>query len=132
MRTGLVVDGDLAVGLTIRRVLERAGFAVIAVPDGPTALRRLASLKMDLVICEIEMPGPAGEAAIVEIGRADPAARILALSHKECRDRQSRSGCAQRAGQRRVSERVSDLEAARSRSRQRLARLRPAQPRATS
>src|SRR5580704_19575892 len=61
MITVLVVDGDPAVGLTIRRVLERAGFAVIAVPDGPTALRRLASLKMDLVMCEIEMPGPAGE-----------------------------------------------------------------------
>src|ERR1700737_1202039 len=27
------------------------GFAVIAVPDGPTALRRLASLKMDLTGC---------------------------------------------------------------------------------
>src|SRR3984893_9420527 len=92
MRTGLVVDGDLAVGLTIRRVLERAGFAVIAVPDGPTALRRLASLKMDLVICEIEMPGPAGEAAIAEIGRADPAARILALSHKDRPIRDARHG----------------------------------------
>jgi CheY-like chemotaxis protein len=92
MITVLVVDGDPAVGLTIRRVLERAGFAVIAVPDGPTALRRLASLKMDLVICEIEMPGPAGEAAIAEIGRADPAARILALSHKDRAMRHARHG----------------------------------------
>jgi CheY-like chemotaxis protein len=73
MITVLVVDGDPAVGLTIRRVLERAGFAVIAVPDGPTALRRLASLKMDLVICEIEMPGPAGEATIA--GSAEPIRR---------------------------------------------------------
>ena len=92
MITVLVVDGDPVVGLTIRRVLERAGFAVIAVPDGPTALRRLASLKMDLVICEIEMPGPAGEAAIAEIGRADPAARILALSHKDRAIRDARHG----------------------------------------
>jgi len=92
MITVLVVDGDPAVGLTIRRVLERAGFAVIAVPDGPTALRRLASLKMDLVICEIEMPGPAGEAAIAEIGRADPAARILALSRKDRAIRDARHG----------------------------------------
>jgi DNA-binding NtrC family response regulator len=47
---------------------------------------------MDLVICEIEMPGPAGEAAIAEIGRADPAARILALSRKDRAIRDARHG----------------------------------------
>src|SRR5260370_17843332 len=82
MITVLVIDGDPAVRLTVKRVLERAGFAVIAVPDGLTALRRLASLKMDLVICEIGMSGPTGEEATAEIGRADPTARILALSDK--------------------------------------------------
>jgi CheY-like chemotaxis protein len=82
MITVLVIDGDPAVRLTLKRVLERAGFAVIAVADGLTALRRLASLKMDLVIAETAMPGLSGEAAIAEIGRADPAARILALSDK--------------------------------------------------
>jgi hypothetical protein len=39
-----------------------------------------------------EMPGPAGEAAIAEIGRADPAARILALSHKDRAMRHARHG----------------------------------------
>ena len=83
MITVLVIAGDPAVRLTVKRVLERAGLAVIVVADGLTALRRLASQKMDLVICETAMPGPTGERAIAEIARADPAARILALSDKD-------------------------------------------------
>jgi len=82
MITVLVIDRDPMVRLIVRRVLERAGIAVIAVADGLTALRRLASLRMDLVICEIGTPGPDGTDAIAEIGGVDPAARILALSDK--------------------------------------------------
>ncbi len=82
MITVLVIDRDPMVRLIVRRVLERAGIAVIAVGDALTALRRLASLRMDLVICEIGTPGPNGADAIAEIGRADPSARVLALSDK--------------------------------------------------
>ena len=82
MITVLVIDRDPVVRLIVRRVLERAGIAVIAVADGLTALRRLASLRMDLVICESGTPGSDGTDAIAEIGRADPAAPILALSDK--------------------------------------------------
>ncbi len=82
MITVLVIDRDPMVRLIVRRVLERAGIAVIAVTDALTALRRLASLRMDLVICEIGTPGSDGTDTIAEIGRADPQAPILALSDK--------------------------------------------------
>src|SRR5260370_20665557 len=48
-----VIDADPAVRLVARRVLERAGVTVIAAADRGSALARLASLKVDLVICDI-------------------------------------------------------------------------------
>ena len=83
MITALVIDGDPAVRLTAKRVLERAGFAVFAAADMSAALRPLGSLKMDLVICEIDMLGAGVADAIVELDRNDPAARILALLDKD-------------------------------------------------
>src|SRR5258708_33680600 len=53
MITILVIDADPAVRLVARRVLERAGVTVIAAADRGSALARLASLKVDLVICDI-------------------------------------------------------------------------------
>src|SRR5580704_11842946 len=79
MITVLVIDGDPAVRLTAKRVLERAGFAVFAAANMSAALRPLGSLKMDLVICEIDM---LRADAIAELVGADPAVRVLALSDK--------------------------------------------------
>ena len=82
MITVLVIDGDPAVRLTAKRVLERAGFAVFAAADMSAALRPLGSLKMDLVICEIDMLGAGAADAIAELVGADPTVRVLALSDK--------------------------------------------------
>ena len=81
MITVLVIDGDPAVRLTAKRVLERAGFAVFAAADMSAALRPLGSLKMDLVICQIDMLGAGAVDAIAELV-TDPAVRVLALSDK--------------------------------------------------
>jgi DNA-binding response OmpR family regulator len=82
MITVLVIDGDPAVRLTIRRVLERAGFAVFTAADMSAALRPLGSLKMDLVICQIDLLGAGAADAIAELV-IDPATPILALSDKD-------------------------------------------------
>jgi CheY-like chemotaxis protein len=82
MITVLVIDGDPAVRLTAKRVLERAGFALFAAADMSAALRPLGSLKMDLVICEIDMLRAGAADAIAELVGADPAVRVLALSDK--------------------------------------------------
>ena len=82
MITVLVLDGDPAVRLTVKRVLERAGFAVFAAADMSAALRPLGSLKMDLVICEVDMLGAGAADAIAELVGADPAVRVLALLDK--------------------------------------------------
>ena len=82
MITVLVIDGDPTVRLTVKRVLERAGFAVFTAADMSAALRPLGSLKMDLVICQIDMLGAGAKDAIAELV-TDPAVRILALSDKD-------------------------------------------------
>ncbi|MBV8495087.1 MAG: response regulator [Alphaproteobacteria bacterium] len=83
MITILVIDADPAVRLAARRVLEAAGFTVISVPNASAALHRLETLRADLVICDISMPGPEGASAIDAIRGVDPLAHILGLFAKD-------------------------------------------------
>ena len=82
MITILVIDADPAVRLTARRVLERAGYIVITAADRRSALARLASLKADLVICDIGEDRNGGP-TLRELGSSDPGMRMLVLSYKD-------------------------------------------------
>jgi CheY-like chemotaxis protein len=77
-----VIDRDPAVRLAARRVLEPAGFTVIAVADAAAALARLAGLRADLVVCDIDALAPDGRPVISTIADLDPAAQILTLFPK--------------------------------------------------
>ena len=74
--------GDPAVRLAARRVLEPAGVTVIAVADAAAALARLAVLRADLVVCDIDAFAPDGRPAISAIADLDPSAQILTLFPK--------------------------------------------------
>ena len=52
----LVVDDDEALAGSIRDALEAAGYQVDSVGDGATALERVASLRPDLVLLDLELP----------------------------------------------------------------------------
>jgi len=82
MITILVIDADPAVRLTARRVLERAGFIVIAAADRRSALARLTSLKADLLVCDIGEDRNGGP-TLRELGSSDADMRMLVLSHKD-------------------------------------------------
>jgi CheY-like chemotaxis protein len=82
MITILVIDADPAVRLTARRVLERAGYIVITAADRRSALARLASLKADLVICDIGEERNGGP-TLRELGSSDAGMRMLVLSYKD-------------------------------------------------
>ena len=86
MITVFVIDRDPAVRLAARRVLEPAGFTVITVAEGAAALARLAVLRADLVVCDIDALAPDGRPVISAIADLDPAAQILTLFPKT-RDR---------------------------------------------
>ncbi len=76
----LVVDDQADLRRAIRRVLERAGFAVSEAGDGRAAARMFRRLGPDLVLLDILMPRHEGIEAIVEIRETCPGARILAMS----------------------------------------------------
>jgi DNA-binding response OmpR family regulator len=53
----LVVEDDPTVADVVTRYLEREGFAVDAVGDGPAALERAEARQPDLVVLDIMLPG---------------------------------------------------------------------------
>ena len=83
--TVLVIDSDPAVRLAARSVLEAAGLTVIAVADAAAAFERLAVLRADLVIWDIDASAPDGGLAISAIADLDSSAQILTLltKHRE-------------------------------------------------
>ena len=81
--TVLIIDADPAVRLAATRVLERAGFTLIAVADTSAALAWLAVVSADLVICDLEALAPTGTSAIDAITDIDPSVQILTLFTKQ-------------------------------------------------
>jgi PAS domain S-box-containing protein len=63
----LVVDDDEALAGTIRDALEAAGYQVDSVGDGATALERVASLRPDLVLLDLELPRLDGSAVLRQL-----------------------------------------------------------------
>jgi DNA-binding response OmpR family regulator len=57
MERVLVVDDDATVSDVVRRYLERAGYAVVLAPDGPSALRASEQQVPDLVVLDLMLPG---------------------------------------------------------------------------
>jgi twitching motility two-component system response regulator PilG len=56
-RTVMVVDDSPTIRKILGLTLERAGYAVVAEPDGESALARLAEQVPDLILLDISMPG---------------------------------------------------------------------------
>src|SRR5579871_4787590 len=56
----LVADDDADLRDLVAFTLTQAGYLVIKVPDGPTALRRFEEESPDLVVLDINMPGLSG------------------------------------------------------------------------
>ena len=53
----LVIDGDEGTRVLMGQILAEQGFAVTAVGDGSTALRRIEAKPFALVVAEIRLPG---------------------------------------------------------------------------
>jgi DNA-binding response OmpR family regulator len=55
-RTVLVVEDDPNIGMSLRFLMERAGFDVRVVGDGEAALREVDSNRPDVILLDILMP----------------------------------------------------------------------------
>lgn len=87
MRLLLVEDARL-IREPLSRALELAGWEVEAVPDGETALARLAAAPVDAVVLDIMLPGKDGLSVLSELrARGDATPVILLTARGDVRDR---------------------------------------------
>jgi DNA-binding NarL/FixJ family response regulator len=77
----MVVDDHPIWRDAVERDLEGAGFDVVAVAaNGHEALARFPAARPQVVVLDLQIPGPNGVAVTAEVVRADPSARVLILS----------------------------------------------------
>jgi len=57
MPTVLIIDDEKAIRNTLKEILEYENFKVEEALDGKDALQKIEKLKLDLILCDIKMPG---------------------------------------------------------------------------
>lgn len=72
----LVVDDDPALRDLFSVALGRAGYEVLVAPDGRSALDILGTFQVDIIVCDIGLPGMSG-LDVVRALRSQPATRTL-------------------------------------------------------
>jgi DNA-binding NarL/FixJ family response regulator len=77
----MVVDDHPMWRDAVERDLEDAGFEVVGVAaNGNEALARFPAARPQVVVLDLQIPGPNGVAVTSEVVRQDPSARVLILS----------------------------------------------------
>jgi CheY-like chemotaxis protein len=76
----LVVDDDVAVQMTIRLLLERAGHSVVAADDGRKGLALCRTGDFDLLFLDIFMPGMDGFETMRMVRQLQPQLPIIVIS----------------------------------------------------
>ena len=77
----LVVDDDPDVALLVKTVLERrAGCTVDVAADGQSAIDRVAAVRPDVVVTDIEMPGLNGLELLAELRRTVPTVPVIVMT----------------------------------------------------
>jgi CheY-like chemotaxis protein len=68
-RTVLVVDDARVMRMLLKTWLERLGFVVVEATSSVEALALLARSRFDLVMCDVNMPGPSGFSVLDHLKR---------------------------------------------------------------
>jgi CheY-like chemotaxis protein len=84
-KTILVVDDESHMLDTIRFILESNGYAAVTARSGGEALERLAALRAqgrraDLILTDIQMPGPTGLELIERLAESGEQAPVLVMT----------------------------------------------------
>jgi PAS domain S-box-containing protein len=80
--TIVLVDDDEGVRAVSRRILQRAGYAVLSAPDGVEALRLIgeADGQVHLLVTDVVMPGLGGRDLVTHVRDTYPDLRVLFVS----------------------------------------------------
>src|SRR5690242_21730378 len=77
----MVVDDHPMWRDAVERDLQDAGFEVVAVAaDGHQAIARFAAARPQVVVLDLQIPGPGGVEVTADVLGRDPSARVLILS----------------------------------------------------
>ena len=77
----LIVDDLTFIKMVLKDLVEKAGFRVVGeASDGEEAVRLYEEKKPDVVLLDITMPKMDGLAALKQILKIDPAARVIMCS----------------------------------------------------
>jgi len=76
----LIVDDDQALRESLEMVLAAEGYDVIVAENGERALERVEETPVDVVLCDLRMPGLDGFDLLPQIGRKLPGVPILIMS----------------------------------------------------
>ena len=90
----LVVDDLPVVRLSLQRILAKAGYRVREAADVPSALLVLAEDSIDLILCDIQMPGASGLELVNAIQPRIPDTSVVMVSSLE--DAETAIECLQR------------------------------------
>lgn len=80
MKTILLADDDDEFAQMMLRVLKAAGYATLRARNGNEALQKYDPNTVDLVITDLIMPEKEGIAVIMELRKANPDVKIIAMS----------------------------------------------------
>ena len=80
MTSILVADDAKLVRITLRKILESAGYTSLGAKDGAEAVEIYRKKKPDLVIVDIVMPIKDGVRTFLELRGFDAKAKIIAMS----------------------------------------------------
>lgn len=76
----LVADDEAVIRELLQRVLLEAGYEVILAESGEQAIEFARTVRIDLILLDINMPGMGGINALREIAQNMPASRIIMLT----------------------------------------------------
>lgn len=82
--TVLIVDDHADFRASATALLEAEGFAVVAtVADGETAVEAVARLRPDVVLLDVQLPGPDGFAVADRLAQLEEPPRVVLISSRE-------------------------------------------------
>ena len=76
----LIIDDDDPLRHMLCQALEQAGYETVEARDGQEGLEHFRATPADLIITDILMPGKEGLETIMELRRAIPGVKIIAIS----------------------------------------------------
>ena len=83
----LVVDDEPQIRRVMRTTLSSHGYTVLEARDGPEALERIRSARPDLILLDVNMPGPSGLEICRELRASNDAPIIMLTVRNSERDK---------------------------------------------